>query len=81
MPHIKRKVRKVERINEINELFTVNGKPINRVISEYVDRNDVKGLADLFRAFLIDLTQITDKTISQQEVGMPPEGTGKPPIF
>ncbi len=43
---------------EITNLFTVNGQPIKAVIARYVERNDVKGLAEFFRALLEDLAQI-----------------------
>ena len=47
---------------EFNKLFIVNGKPINFVIGQYVERKDVGGLAEFFRAFLIDLSLIIKNT-------------------
>lgn len=42
---------------QIKSLWNVNGKPIGWVIGQYVEKNDIKGLAEFFRAHLEDVSE------------------------
>jgi hypothetical protein len=41
-------------------------KTITQIISEYVDRNDVKGLAEYFRAYITD--ELLEKELTDHKV-------------
>lgn len=46
--------------DQISKLYIVNGKSIRYVIGQYIDRKDIGGLSEFFRAFLEDLSEIID---------------------
>lgn len=52
------------RENGIKELSEeVNGKPLNFVIGQYVERKDVGGLAEFFRAYISDAKETLEKYV------------------
>jgi len=62
---------------EILKLYRVNGVKIRMVINQYRERNDCKGLAEFFKAFLNDLAEVIDEPL--KETFAPPKGTGHAP--